>query len=395
MRIGVLTYHFAMNYGAVLQAYALTRFLREQGHDVKLIDYVRAEKQNLLRYTLTVVFTVLRRDPFRAVQFLYGRFKRHLEKDERQQKEKMLQKQKLFSDVFVRFRNKHFVLTEKTYKSLDDLRADPPEMDAYIVGSDQVWNPKTIFSQAYFLDFGKPETLRIAYAPSFGQATLEKLRYSELRRNLERFDAISVRERSGVRIVNEVGYKATYVVDPTLLIDDYSSITHIDSSDEFIFVYRLHQNQRLSKAFDGILERLSERYNLKIKTVAPMSESLLPGEDIIAEVEDFLGLIASCRIMITNSFHGVIFAILHKKNFICFPRTEEDGGQNERMLDLLDNLGLHERYFDIDRQFDPLEIINSEIDWDSVTQKLVVLRRASVKFLTDALSMKRPGVQEI
>jgi len=379
-----MTYHFAINYGAVLQAYALTTFLRGQGHDIEIIDYTRDEERNFLRNVLKVVFYEFRRDPFGVVPFLYGRFKRYPVKD--------AQKQELFLDVFAKFRNDSLVLTEQTYRLFDDLCADPPEMDAYIAGSDQVWAPKTSFSQAYFLNFGKRETLRIAYAPSFGQATLEKSRYSELGRNLERFDAISVREKSGVRIINKAGYEATHVVDPTLLIDDYSPITHdMDSSDEFVFAYRLHQNQRLAEAFDGVLERLVKQYNLRIKTVAPTSEPSLQGEDLIVEVEDFLGLIASCRVMITNSFHGTIFAILHKKKFICFPRAEAVGGQNERMLDLLEELGLQDRYFDINRQIDPLEIMNSEIDWDSVTQKLVELRKESVKFLTEALKIKSIG----
>lgn len=391
MRIGIITFHRAINYGALLQVYALSQFLREQGHDVKIIDYHRT-KENVKIFSLhtcKIIYFMFLRRKHKIIKDLYMLLKKRIDKDIREQKGEIARKQKMFTDFFDKFRDEHLIMTERKYTSPDDLIADPPEMDAYIAGSDQIWGPgRTSFSQAYYLNFGNPETLRISYAPSFGQPSLERSWYPELKKNIERFDAVSVREKSGVAIFDNIGCKAVQVVDPTLLIDDYSSLTKPNRNNSFVFAYRLHQNEKLKIFFNNVLKKTAIEYNLKIKTIAPMDESLQFGEDVVVGIENFLGLIAGCQIMITNSFHGTVFAILHRKKFICIPRVEEAKGQNERIIDLLEKTGLQERYLDIHKQVDPIAIMKSEIDWDSVNQKLIILKEKSIKFITESLNLK-------
>jgi len=391
MRIGIITYHRAVNFGAVLQTYALSRFLSELGHDVYIIDYFRTGAQFKKFFSFHVwktAFGMIYRNPFSLLLYVLDMLKQRVNKTECLKKDMRKQKEKQFANYFAQFRKTHLKLTSQTYSSPDDLRNNPPEMDVYIAGSDQIWrHGNTTFSPAFYLDFGKKEVRRISYAPSFGKAVIDKHWHDDLKRNISRFDAVSVREKSGAKIIEDIcKVKATHTLDPTLLIDDYSVITeNFEDEGRFILAYRLHQSDRLTGLLSDLIKDISDECRLEVKTVSTTDDFTSQGEDLVVGVEVFLGLVAHSNMVITNSFHATVFAILHRKQFICFPRDDGKQGQNIRMLDLLSDLGLMSRYFDPQQDSEIARYISDDIDWTSVSKRLDAMRKHSGDYLTNAL----------
>lgn len=391
MRIGIITFHRANNFGAALQVYALSRFLSDLGHNVYIIDYFRLDSQSKKLFSFHVwktAFQMIYRNPFSLWWYAVDMLKQRISKTVRLEKGIRNQKENRFATYFAQFLNTYLKLTSQTYNSPDDLRNNPPDMDVYIAGSDQIWGPgNTTFSPAFYLNFGKKEVRRISYAPSFGVAMIDKRSHNDLKGNISRFDAVSVREKSGVKIIEDIcKVKATHTLDPTLLVDDYSEITEKpEGEDEFIFVYRLHQNDRLTGLMNTLIKNVANKCSLKVKTVSTTDDFSRQGEDLIVGVEGFLGLIAHSKMIITNSFHGTVLAILHRKPFICYPRNDEKQGQDERMIEFLSDLGLMSRYFNPDKEFEIGTYISDDIDWPSVFEILAEKRKHSVDYLKNAL----------
>lgn len=318
MRIGIITYHRAINFGAALQVYALSRFLKELGHDVFIIDYqLQTSRLERLfsRENLMSILSSIFSDPRIMRRYLYSLLSLmitviNIRKSGNNEINMRHQKEALFAHHFRRFSDMHLKMTGQTYRSLADLRANPPDLDVYIAGSDQIWGlGNSTYFLPFYLDFGSKSVRRISYAASFGKSVIQKQWYGFLKHNIGRFDAVSVREKSGVKIIEDVcGMKATHTLDPTLLLKDYTEITRrIRLEGEFILVYRLHQDEHLSKAFDNIIRIASHESGLAVKSIATTIDLGTKGDDIITDVEGFLGYIALAKMVITNSFHGTVF----------------------------------------------------------------------------------------
>jgi hypothetical protein len=388
MKIGIITFHKSVNYGAILQAYALSTYLKNNGHEVYFIDYDRklgGSKSLFSIYYFQLALRMLIRNPLKIFVSLFGKLSN--------KKSKVFYRKdpiKVRSLImcFSGFKEKYLKLTESSYGSPDDLKRNPPKMDAYITGSDQVWGyGKTTFSDAYFLNFGDKKILRISYAPSFGRPTIEKGLNKDLSRLLKKFDAVSVREKSGVEIIGKVSnVKVTHVVDPTLLLDDYSQITDKIESKPYLLVFRLNQSEELKSKFTLLTKSIESLLHVESKIIAPMESLQDEKNELNVSVEGFLGYIASSKFVLTNSFHGTVFAIINKVNFICCARTDQNEGQNDRMLGLLDELGLLDRYCDFESDKDCKSFIDNPINWENVSERLNVLRKTSYDFLSDALN---------
>ena len=220
MKIGIITFHFPLNYGAVLQAYALAKYLRSIGHHSEFIDY--QPNYHVKRYQWKWKYCGLHPTNF-IYPLLYKRFNL--------------------------FRSTHLKLTSRLYRSLDELVADPPKADAYICGSDQIWNPQiTDFDIAYFLAFGIEAVKRIAYAGSFGKTELTQEQQKYLKPYFQGIKHISVREQSGAEVINTIcGRQVECVLDPTLLIDGYESITEpCQIKDPYVLLINLQNNSLLN-----------------------------------------------------------------------------------------------------------------------------------------------------
>lgn len=261
--------------------------------------------------------------------------------------------------------------------------------DCYIVGSDQIWRDwanKSYNRDYYLLSFvNNPKAKRIAYAASFGKDTLkdanlegDKLRHT--RALAEKFDAIGAREDTAVRLVKEAwGLDAHQVIDPTLLLhaEDYSRLidqpTCPTTEITPVFYYLLDLNAEKLAVIEQVAARRGQSYG-GIRTY---------GTDILPPVEQWLRGFRDAKFVVTDSFHGTVFAIINHTPFITFT---SDHRSISRITSLLSSLGLDERMLD-ETELSTFDYDKySEIDWGSVEAKLESMRADSGNWLLKQLA---------
>lgn len=343
MRIGIITFHWATNYGAVLQSFALQKYLGILGHDVKIINYKPVQFENNL-------WTFLRYRKFlNPKEFIYSILKEN--------------KMELF-------RSNYLHLTERYYKKSE--LNNCVDFDALITGSDQVLNPSFLEygengkCTSYFLDFGNSEIIRVSYAASFGTTIYPEHLISQITPIIKKINFLSVRESTGVDICKKMGRKDAIVApDPTILLslDDYKSILNLDlTKEKKYFVYMIH----------------NRLYKIKKQ---------LPNNVVISKyesVEDWLSNIICAKGTITNSFHCVIFSIISHTPFLVVLDKIENIGMNDRFYTLLTNLGLENRII-LENNFDIIKM-DQPIDWHKVDSKLESYKKIGINFLSSILN---------
>lgn len=330
MRIGIMTFHWATNYGAVLQAYCLQEYLRELGHDVEIINYKpKRHDMNLWNY--------LKRPAnwkkIRKFQII-------------QKKEKILES----------FRNKYLYRT-KRFCSINDLQADTLDYDILISGSDQVLNSFYTMSgegkptSAYYLNFGRKDAKRIGYAVSFGCVVYPETALEKASEWIQCFDAIGVRENSGLDILNQLSFKKQkrVVPDPTILYGKKFfgnlGVNTTITKEDYICVYML----RKEITIEGNVRYIDD-------TKEPLS------------MEQWLTTITQAKFLVTNSYHGSIMAILSHVPFVVLVENGETAGMNDRFQTLLSVLGLSNRILNDSSELSNL--YKKTIDWNKIDSKI-------------------------
>ncbi len=347
MKIGILTFHWGCNYGAVLQSYALSRACESLGNETHLIDYYPVKyKKNLINAC----------NP-RYLRVISKRIK-ELEKEKK----------------IEAFRKKYLNRT-KYYSASRKLKEICDDYDCFICGSDQVWNMSFIEHSerkknfVYYLDF-VPESKTIAsYAPSFGTEKCKESLKKDIKEKLQRFDFLSVREVTGKKLVKDLGIEECSVVpDPTILLEkeDYLKLIENEKSNPDVFVYILQGKFADAKDLMGSLEERGH------KITVSGNES----------IEKWLSYIKDSKFVITNSFHGTVFSILFEKPFVSV--LIKKSGMNDRITTLLSRLGLEDRIYNGNT-----EIINKEIDWESVKIKLEEYRKEGYDYLSEIVNFKK------
>ncbi|MGI6375280.1 MAG: polysaccharide pyruvyl transferase family protein [Anaerolineae bacterium] len=360
MRIGIITYQRSVSYGAFLQTYALTRYLSDMGHDVQVIDYNPAHRDSRAR-------------PWSR---RYGGL--------HPQNLVNLHKRWSFSAAIRR----HLPLTERSYRTLDELRQDPPDMDAYICGSDQIWNPEHIgggFDPAYFGCFGPPRVKRIAYAASIGAAHLPGQYHEAFRDCISSLDAISVREASACGIVQQLtGRDCERVVDPAFLISDYGELvgTERRSKGRFVLVYGLSHSPLLERAVGSATKELGLPAAYVVESFRQFAHH---GQRRICSPGQWLSMFEQADAVVTDSFHGLVFALKLQKPFIAVGLPEAVQERNVRQMDLLKMLGLTERLVLHDRDLENEGLVTADIDWRNTMERMSDMVASARSYLARAL----------
>lgn len=359
-KIGTITFHNSYNYGSVLQAFALQTFLKKEGYQSEIIDFEFGKDYRQYKLFRTYLYLHQPKSFFADLYRLRKNIKR----------------KKSFQD----FQNKYLNLTSCHYKNGDDMSDLNKEFDAFICGSDQIWNLECTreLVPAYFLDFASQDKLKIAYAPSIASASFDgdKERLKEL---IGRLDYVSVREASTIKNVKEYTSKnVENVVDPTLLLE-FSDYKQIEAESEnlpekYIFFYQLEDDEfKMAKW----CKALAEKYNLPIIYIYKDRINVLKKDIYCFGVtpSKFLTLIDNATYVVTNSFHATVFSIIFEKKFCTFPTRNS----SSRMRDLLTNIGLENRIWS------NLFQINDTIDYEDVKRNLNNFSEYSKKYLKEAL----------
>lgn len=379
MKIGIITFWQTQdNYGQVLQCYALQKYLISIGHDAYLIRYTHNQPKPILREKLKRLIKI-----YPVIKKIQVIVKKIFTKSEDQN----IFFQRFFDD----FRNQYIKQSAIIYRNLTDLQSNPPDADCYIVGSDQVWAQlfNSINDEIFFLNFGNITTKRISYAASFAMDYYPNKLLPKLAKNLHRFNAISVREKTGIRICKDAGYDAKLVLDPTLILKmhDYTPfIKKITPKKDYVYVYILNINSPEEIYWDKLKGLFHAKNYEIIATTASgynnISFTLSEAKYEYPTIEYWLSLIYNSSLVITTSFHGVAFSICFNKPFCFFP-LKKYAFSNNRIFDLLNELGLLSRV--INRLDDLGPTIDAPIRWDVVNQKLEFLRKKSQLFLSENL----------
>lgn len=355
MKLGILTFHRAHNYGAVLQAYGLQEYLTSLGHDVYVIDYKPAYISD--SYPRDGKAYWLSTKPIASLKGLYNYF---VHSDIRHAR----------WDGFEKFINVHLNL----YPYQDGMSLE--EFDAVFIGSDQVWSPAHTGGKYDPLLFGEGLKCKIIpYAPSCTNMYLTEKDLEFFREHLATMAAVSVREPKMKEILQPLTKKQiSVVVDPSLLAgkDCFEKIAVTKDTNPYILTYEINEHSEIFSMAKG----LAKKYNIDIVELTngmvfhhrkTMHEEATP--------EEFLGYIKNAKCVITTSFHGTAFSLLfHTPFFTVLQNNNADG----RMVALLNKIGMNDRLINLN---DKIGDINFCRKYD--LKELIV---KSKEFINEALA---------
>lgn len=326
--VGLVTC-FVDNYGACLQAYALQTKIEETGSICKIIQYTQPDGYR--KFTLREMLKT-NRFFLRMVQLInYKPLIRHINKPK-----------------FQAFKS-HYLKFTRRYPTADAIYQDNLPFDAYVCGSDQIWNPRLFQGNdpIYLLDFVPKGKKRIAYAPSIGLSKFPGEYQEDFQEKINRFDYISVREKAGKEIIQLLTDKEVKVVlDPTLLlnVDEWSKIAApIRIKKPYIFCYLFGTRSYIGE----FVEYARKITKMKVVCIPYTEREKNPAYTQVYDAgpSEFLGLLKNASLVITDSFHATAFSINFNTPFYSLLRNEDadEINMNSRIFSILDLVGLCDR----------------------------------------------------
>ena len=366
-KIGILTFHNAHNYGAVLQAYALKTKLIRMGHEAEILNY--RNKYIGRNYKKVLHIDFWKRD---ILPSRWGKVVREI----RDVFYGLPEWQRQWN-VFEKFISEKLLDGESKQLSLEDVAAK--DCNVYVLGSDQIWARELTHGMdpAYFGQFA-PEKKKISYAASVPNGSIPGNEKPYFKEYLQALSHISVREEKLAKAVQELtGREVDTVVDPTLLLEqeDYQSLLYKKplKQRDYVFAYFVVENEMVSRCAKKAAELLGcELVELHYKKTPQIK-----GENMIFDAgpSEFLTYIRDARMVVTNSFHGTVFSILFQKKFYSVYK------ENGRIDNLLEFLGIPERHIQSENDV----VTEKEINYTSASEKLAAYRKQSVAYLEKAL----------
>lgn len=319
MNCVIVTFHSELNYGAVLQAYALQAYLGEN-NQAKVLDFRMKKNRNIKDFITGNIFTIIKKYKFK------------------------------------RFIKQELDLTKKVF-NVNETQKEIKQFDYVIVGSDQVWAFDLIkgYEQIYYLDMNLEETKKVSYAASFGKDETIVNHKEAIQKYLEKFYKISTREESSSKILNTMEISCTDVIDPTLLLskEEYIKKFHLVKQEKrYILVYML----TIDETMINIVKQISERLNMDIICFNNRNRFGKRGICVPnSGPKEFVNLFYNASFVVTNSFHGTCFSIIFRKPFISFAHETK----GVRQINLLRKAGLEDRIYSEDKDIE--SYLNKEL----------------------------------
>lgn len=371
MKIAILTLPIHVNYGGILQAYALQTVLERMGNSVIILNTAPVFRK--IQWS---------RIPKRIVKKILGRDVRIFEEFDQKKEYPIVNKSII--DFRKKYLNEFFI---DDFSEIEKLN-----VDAIVVGSDQVWRP-LFFKQMWhakiedaFLYFTRDMKIkRLAYAASFGVDTWEMTEYETelIKQIVKKFSCVTVREQSGIALMRDhLGVEAKLVLDPTMLLnaEDYVlqfDLKSVKQSDGDLLVYILDKSKNKDKILSTVIKETGLKpffvNNELISKRAPIEDRIAPS------IELWLRGFYDAKMVITDSFHACVFSILFNKPFFVLGNA---GRGLSRIKSLLKVFGLENRYVDLN------EKLKCDKNPDTINTTLDILRRFSISVLKENLSSK-------
>lgn len=386
-KIAIVSCYFKDNYGSQLQAYATQKIIEEYGFDAetidisKNVDFSKGKKKYYIGQLLN----------FNFIKTKFGMIKLKIDRKLNKELGKNIsirnKKFKEFKKIY------NLTAPYENYKKLNEIAK---EYEAVIVGSDQLWLPVNVVADYYTLNWVPDDVKKISYATSFGFSTIPEKYEEKYKKFLNRIDCLSTREDSGQKIIKELTEKNVHVVcDPTLLFDkdEWMEIQNEKRifDEKYILCYFLGNSIEYRK----FAEKLKEKTGCKIVSLNHCDE-YVKYSDVFADEKpydigpgEFINLIRNAEYICTDSFHGTVFSLINNRKFFAFRRhnNKSKNSTNSRLDSLLERVNLKERILDGTENID--DVLNMNIDYKYVNEKIEEFRKNSKNFLENSLNIKK------
>lgn len=360
--VGIITYHKAFSMGATAQCYALQKALRNEGYRAEIIDYsmegFRELRKNKRWY---YVMRTLLRIASRPKMMLWAVYHNYI----RDKKQKKLKKEIDTRNLqFKKFWDTEYYTNGINYSTYSKLKKHPPNYDAYICGSDQIWNPGFCdMDDNYYLAFA-PEEKRIAYAPSLGTTDLEPQVKTIIQERLAHIPYTSFREDSMCKVIGRDDIPV--VIDPTFLLSkkswcEVAKKSSLSLPDKYALTYFIGNDRYIQ----GYKKKLEEICGNNIELINLMFDYCPYGP------YDFVRLIRDAKFIVTNSFHGCALSLNMNVPF-CVGKSKKDMISKSgftRIESLLSLTGLESRLLD-EKGGNLKSIMKTDINFQDVNERL-------------------------
>jgi len=368
--VGTITYHESNNYGAILQAYALQEILVDMGYISEIIDYSKFQPgiATLSRYR-------------RVRRFVWQGIVKRMSVGRKRQKRTE------------EFRRKYLRQSARKYYNAETLHSTPPLYDAYITGSDQVWNPIINNNDSsWFLTFAPLGKKRISYAASFGISQIQDRFISDYSKWLKQIHYLSTREAEGKQIIEQLtGRNAEILLDPTLLLDQdqwCQIAVPYKSSKPYILCYCMQGDKEVNKNITEIARQVLALTGWGIIYIGQKEYMQLhPWRRSVFDAgpAEFLGLFQNASFIVTNSFHGIAFAVNYRKSFFVIINQAllPEKTSNSRITTLLKTFKLEHRLLPVGEGLPSESVL--DVDYQPIETILQEEKQRSIDFLRNAL----------
>lgn len=378
MRIGIITIHRIDNYGSALQAYALQRFLQNKTqHEIELIDYKFPNE-----------YHISRRGKISKLELLWC-YARNLWA-------LIVHRSDIRKKRFRAFREKFLDLSKEVYHSIAEIESNPPMYDLYITGSDQVWNPKSLFNDpTFYCGFAPKDARRISFAASISSTFIPEEYKESIKQRLSLYSGLGLRESKGVELIRSLNIDSNIPItlncDPTLLMsrNDYAELaqtSQLKIPNRYILVYYLDYAFNPHPAIDNVLKYVQKKFKLPLVFIGVQYRRRPIGSKFFfnSGPVEFCHLFMNATYVITSSFHGVMFSMINRIPFTTIIPSQEDN--DTRVSDILDLVGLSERA--IVRDSNQTTFITDNPYTDEVEHRIESFIQSSKDYLLNNLGPK-------
>lgn len=366
MKIGILTYQRAENYGALLQAYALMTYLKSLGHDVSFVDYWPTYHSEYFKIFSWSNFVSR---PIKSKLLILIRF--------------LLMGSKLYrrKKVMQKFMHGHLKISKKPVYTNRNGKTE--RFDVVVYGSDQIWRKQNLggvgFDEWYYGSDHVCADKKVVYAGSMGKLEASPEDMTFVKAQMQNFCSIAVREKDLHDYLQKLDVSSEIVIDPVFLLTKeqwHQLAVAPKSTSNYILFYNLLNTPESS----SFAKALSKETGLPILEITKKTAFMQKGSKLIdnASIEEFLGLIEHADYVVSNSFHGVAFSLVFEKQVFAVGM----GAKSNRVVSLLEAAGIKERYI----ESSPNQISLSQIDYDMVRIRIQDDIKKSKGYLCKALS---------
>lgn len=369
MKLGLLSFHNAANYGAALQAYALQKALEVKGFDSEYINYLNDHRKSAYCMTHHILSSLKKGDFKNAFKYVLG------------SPFMMLRKVR-----FNTFYKNNLKSTKRIYSSSEEAKELNGYYEKFIVGSDQVWNSKNNGGDdSFLLSFVDNNEKKISYSSSFGISEISDDYIEVYRKYLSQIKYLAVRERHGIELIQKlINRTPELVLDPVFLLSKEQWLEIADSkqnSKSFLFIYTNKKNQ-----FEDFIR--TTKYNIDNDYLYKISRNLTASDFFNKKTRvkytisptEFISSIRDAKLIVTASFHCVAMSIILNKPFVAI--LTGDKGKDERILNILSLLNLEIRIYNKEMT---IEQVNKKINYEEVNKRIDNLKFSSLEYLLNAL----------